>query len=687
MFKKRNWQYKLIAKSKEFDKKWYLKTYRDVAQAKMDPVEHYIKYGWYEGRNPGPNFNTCAYLGCNPDVAKSGMCPLLHWERFGRKEVRTWWNRLSSVGVQSASVNSSCLNNHVCGPECLKKHDPWQDFFNKKLEQQIAKHHIISFDIFDTLLIRPYVNPTDLFYHIENLFEIDGFAEARIATEHFVRTVTSKKDVSLTEIYDAMLPKYQKYKTVELKMEKAVLRAHPLMYKYYKKAVEQGKKIIIVSDMYLPSEFLKTVLRKNGYDVFDKLYVSCECDATKADGSIYEKILSELSIDPGEILHIGDNNHSDVLMANKYGVGTYFVPKYMDVFLNDVANRKYRCFYEQKPDFMRSYLIAMIAQNQMNKKMSYWQSVGYNFSGPLCLGYSQLIDEESKLNDIDSLLFVSRDGYLLRKVYNKISKKPIDNYYIYAPRILNLRLYGDFDNLEHYMTDYINLLRTEFPNIKFANDYKNNLEILYKNREEIMEWHKRNRAEYASYLRMLNVKGMNIAAVDMTTGAYTSQKILMKVFKDRFKFSFFSACFSNKLAYKHVSYLKSVINPGLQLNIIELTELLATAPEFPVKDIRNGKPVYDKTNKYDLHRVRIVREIEKGCMQFVDDFCSLALNTNKCMPFGISLEMVFDLLDAYCRYLSCADKHYLDAVYHCADINNTEFKSLLDKISKQYGHQ
>ena len=34
--------------------------------------------------------------------------------------------------------------------------------------EDIKKHNIISFDIFNTLLIRPYVKPTDLFLHKDN---------------------------------------------------------------------------------------------------------------------------------------------------------------------------------------------------------------------------------------------------------------------------------------------------------------------------------------------------------------------------------------------------------------------------------------------------------------------------------------------------------------------------------------
>ena len=79
-------EYKLIAKSKYFNKRWYLKTYSDVAAAKMDPVYHYLNHGWKEGRNPGPNFNTCGYLFAYKSVNESGLCPLVHFEKYGKKQ-------------------------------------------------------------------------------------------------------------------------------------------------------------------------------------------------------------------------------------------------------------------------------------------------------------------------------------------------------------------------------------------------------------------------------------------------------------------------------------------------------------------------------------------------------------------------------------------------------------------------
>lgn len=86
-FLKRSTEYDLIAKSKYFNKRWYLRKYADVASKRVDPVTHYLEHGWKEGRNPGPKFSTELYLKNNPDVAAARINPLLHYERNGKYEV------------------------------------------------------------------------------------------------------------------------------------------------------------------------------------------------------------------------------------------------------------------------------------------------------------------------------------------------------------------------------------------------------------------------------------------------------------------------------------------------------------------------------------------------------------------------------------------------------------------------
>lgn len=82
----------LIEASQWFDAKWYLAQYPDIAaDARMsaNPARHYLLMGGFEGRNPGPGFDSAYYLAHNPDVVESGINPLVHYLKFGEKEQRS----------------------------------------------------------------------------------------------------------------------------------------------------------------------------------------------------------------------------------------------------------------------------------------------------------------------------------------------------------------------------------------------------------------------------------------------------------------------------------------------------------------------------------------------------------------------------------------------------------------------
>jgi hypothetical protein len=78
----------LLMQSDLFDASWYLEINTDVAEAGMDPAEHYLRYGATEGRNPSPGFNTRDYLEVNDDVQEAGVNPLVHYLRYGKDERR-----------------------------------------------------------------------------------------------------------------------------------------------------------------------------------------------------------------------------------------------------------------------------------------------------------------------------------------------------------------------------------------------------------------------------------------------------------------------------------------------------------------------------------------------------------------------------------------------------------------------
>ena len=77
--------YNLLKKSNLFDSEYYLANNEDVEKAKMNPIKHYLKFGWKEGRNPSVEFDGNEYLNKRPDVRVAGICPLVHYIKF-RKE-------------------------------------------------------------------------------------------------------------------------------------------------------------------------------------------------------------------------------------------------------------------------------------------------------------------------------------------------------------------------------------------------------------------------------------------------------------------------------------------------------------------------------------------------------------------------------------------------------------------------
>lgn len=78
----------LLLTSEYFDVNWYLRTYTDVVEKKINPAEHYLNHGAAEGRLPGPLFDGNWYRQHYPDVAEANINPLLHFILYGQQEGR-----------------------------------------------------------------------------------------------------------------------------------------------------------------------------------------------------------------------------------------------------------------------------------------------------------------------------------------------------------------------------------------------------------------------------------------------------------------------------------------------------------------------------------------------------------------------------------------------------------------------
>jgi glycosyltransferase involved in cell wall biosynthesis len=86
----------------EFSSSWYLNNYADVKEIGMNPLVHYLRYGKSEGRalqmkrkqeklelvESTELFDSNWYLKSYPDIAEAGIDPYQHYQKSGRREGR-----------------------------------------------------------------------------------------------------------------------------------------------------------------------------------------------------------------------------------------------------------------------------------------------------------------------------------------------------------------------------------------------------------------------------------------------------------------------------------------------------------------------------------------------------------------------------------------------------------------------
>lgn len=75
-----------IRNSRLFDAAYYLKANPDVQANQIDPLWHYVSYGWKEGRNPSPFFNAAYYLENNPGISALKSNAFVHFIMYGQKK-------------------------------------------------------------------------------------------------------------------------------------------------------------------------------------------------------------------------------------------------------------------------------------------------------------------------------------------------------------------------------------------------------------------------------------------------------------------------------------------------------------------------------------------------------------------------------------------------------------------------
>ena len=499
-----------------------------------------------------------------------------------------------------------------------------------KLYRQIRKAKVISFDIFDTLLVRPYVKPIDLFLHMEKYYDKPFFASCRVTAEQTAREKNpGREDITFDDIYNEIDDQFKFLKSHELEWEENVLQPHPQIQEIWQFAKQSGKKIVVASDMYLPMEFIAKVLKKNGFGDYDKLYVSGDLNISKWRGTMFDTIARDMDVKPSDILHIGDNEYSDYKTPRKKGIHAIKIPRLVDdLITNNPRIQRFWATQYEKLD--ASILVSVLAiKKAKNTDNNYWHEIGYEYGGPVTYGYTRWIESIAQQQKIQHLLFVARDGWTLHKIFNTFNSK-MANSYVYAPRMLNLICRLDYDKYDitqsKCIVDFFANENKKIAKLKETSKlhtWQDYHEFIQNNKELFSVVAQKEHDSYKAYLcNQFAEKSKKIAIVDTITGRFSSQKIIQSALQKDVLAFYWSVI---KLSFTGVYAFKEFIKNNQKSDKVftknwNFMEFLMTSPEYPIKMVKDGKPVYDPNpSMAEKTRHAVYPFVSDGAVAFAHD--------------------------------------------------------------------
>lgn len=196
-----------------------------------------------------------------------------------------------------------------------------------ELLKLIDDHELISFDIFDTLVMRNVYFNKDVFRIVSQKCSemgIPGFYEARIEAENyfmgshypFVEEIYAYLEEKL-KISPGISREIMEY---EIDTEKKVILPRNTVSEIFEYCVKCKKKVYIVSDMYIHRRDLEKILSGLGIKGYEKMFVSCEYGVGKNRG-LFNCYLKE--VPAGSCLHVGDSIECDILPAAQCNIDTF----------------------------------------------------------------------------------------------------------------------------------------------------------------------------------------------------------------------------------------------------------------------------------------------------------------------------------------------------------------------------
>jgi FMN phosphatase YigB (HAD superfamily) len=398
----------IVRNSAYFKADWYKKTY--LLNDDIDAAEHYLLVGWNNGFNPSKYFSTYQYLCDNPDVRNAGMNPLVHYEKSGKFENR----KITSVKYEHLPVCLKSQKTRVIEmPESAVNERTNID----EIVDKLSSYDLVSFDVFDTLIVRGVSSPTDIFRIVGIEKGISKFAEFRELAEKEAYSTLNAEKVNLHDIYN-ILSRYMDIGCLddavayEEDVEKRFCYVNSYMKEVTNRLHDKNVRMIVTSDMYLSKQCISDILKSAGYNCFENIFISNEIGYTKGNGSLQKYVQDKIGSNI-KIVHVGDNYSSDFKASKEAG--------WSSIYYESCHQRGLKHRSTLQGSIGLSIYSALCDNHLLNGIHQYTKEYehGYLFGGLIVYGYCTWLNELTKQKKAEKIWFFGRDMDAVYKAYKK----------------------------------------------------------------------------------------------------------------------------------------------------------------------------------------------------------------------------------------------------------------------------
>ncbi len=315
----------------------------------------------------------------------------------------------------------------------------------KTAKEKGKQCHTISFDLFDTLLIRRVHDPDLVKLPVARFIaakaEVHGsnwswekVQRLRDRVEKRQRQETGKTfddfeacypqfmRETLQEIFGAqevetLLREVTDY---EVAMENSMLVPRAQLVSWLEELAAQGKQILVISDVYLPADFLERLIEHAGFlESVTKVISSADSFLAKASGKAYSLVQKKYGLEKEGWLHIGDNPISDGLRAEEFGIQALVLLDGSEKRRKAVVRR--HIGYSAGRPFWRGRALQQLMQplEKENIPRPPLYVEGYTFLAPLIGVFVQHIAQRCRELGISKVFFLSREGWTFKKFWEK----------------------------------------------------------------------------------------------------------------------------------------------------------------------------------------------------------------------------------------------------------------------------